>query len=159
MDSPRVLSIQSHVVSGYVGNKAATFPMQVLGFDVDCINSVNFSNHTGYPTIKGTKMDGDQLWDLFMGLEANGLARYSHMLTGYIGNESFLRMIVKVLVRLREICPKVVYVCDPVMGDEGKLYVSQDLVSVYRDEVVGHADVIVPNSFEAELLDWGGYKE
>ena len=48
-DSPeRILSIQSHVVSGYVGNKSATFPLQLLGFETDCINSVQFSNHTGY---------------------------------------------------------------------------------------------------------------
>eukprot|EP01135_Chromosphaera_perkinsii_P005527 Nk52_evm76s352 gene=Nk52_evmTU76s352 len=152
---PRVLSIQSHVVSGYVGNKAATFPMQVLGFDVDCINSVNFSNHTAYPIIKGTKMNGDQLWELFEGLRGNELHMgYTHVLTGYIGEVSMLRMIVKVLEILKRECSGsgLLYVCDPVMGDDGKLYVSKDLVSVYKDEVIQHADIIVPNMFEAELL-------
>ena len=49
--SERILSIQSHVVSGYVGNKSATFPLQLLGFETDCINSVQFSNHTGYEKV------------------------------------------------------------------------------------------------------------
>ncbi|CAI5983391.1 unnamed protein product, partial [Closterium sp. NIES-65] len=65
----RVLSIQSHTVQGYVGNKAAVFPLQLLGFDVDPINSVQLSNHTGYPTWKGQILDGEQLWALIEGLE------------------------------------------------------------------------------------------
>jgi len=70
----RVLSIQSHVVHGYVGNKAAVFPLQLLGFDVDVINSVQFSNHTGYTAKwKGQVLNGDELRDLIDGLEANGL--------------------------------------------------------------------------------------
>eukprot|EP00128_Syssomonas_multiformis_P004515 Colp12_sorted_trinity150504_noHs@30230 len=75
MSNKRVLSIQSHVVSGYVGNKAATFPLQTLGFDVDAINSVQFSNHTGYEIFKGSRLDGNQLWELFEGLEANDLLK------------------------------------------------------------------------------------
>lgn len=79
----RVLSIQSHVVSGCVGNNAAVFPLQLLGFEVDAINTVQFSNHTGYPTVKGAVLDGEGLWQLIEGLEANGLLRgYTHLLTG-----------------------------------------------------------------------------
>jgi pyridoxine kinase len=92
---PRVLSIQSHVVSGYVGNKCASFALQRCGFDCDAINSVHFSNHTGYPTFKGTIMDGQQLEEVVAGLESNGLLRYTHLLTGYIGSLSLLSAVVR----------------------------------------------------------------
>ncbi|CAH3152668.1 unnamed protein product, partial [Porites lobata] len=78
----RVLSIQSHVVSGYVGNDSATFPLQVLGFEVDTINSVQLSNHTGYEHIKGQVLDSKELKELFEGLKLNNLHQFSHLLTG-----------------------------------------------------------------------------
>ncbi|KAJ0954452.1 putative pyridoxal kinase [Helianthus annuus] len=113
---------------GYVGNKSAVFPLQLLGYDVDPIMSVQFSNHTGkllrYPTFKGQVLNGKQLWELIEGLEANNLLYYTHLLT----------------------------VCDPVLGDEGKLYVPQELVSVYREKVVPVASMLTPNQFEAEQL-------
>uniref|UniRef100_T1GRQ4 pyridoxal kinase n=1 Tax=Megaselia scalaris TaxID=36166 RepID=T1GRQ4_MEGSC len=116
----RVLSIQSHVVHGYVGNKSATFPLEVLGFEVDAINSVQFSNHTGYKVVKGQVLQEKELADLFEGLEKNNLLQhYSHLLTGYIGNASFLRQVSAIVKKLREINPNLIYVCDPVMGDNG----------------------------------------
>ena len=98
---PTVLSVQSHVVHGYVGNKSAVFPLQLQGFEVDTINSVQFSNHTGYPSFRGQVrclsyppqstqptrdfkvLDGDQLWTLVEGLQANQLFHYTHLLTGF----------------------------------------------------------------------------
>ncbi|KAJ4960578.1 hypothetical protein NE237_020488 [Protea cynaroides] len=151
-ETGRVLSIQSHVVRGYVGNKSAVFPLQLLGFDVDPINSVQFSNNTGYPTFKGQALNGQQLWDLIEGLEANELLYYSHLLTGYIGSVSFLETVLQAVNKLHSVNPKLTYVCDPVMGDEGKLYVPQELVSVYRERVVPVASMLTPNQFEAELL-------
>eukprot|EP00053_Salpingoeca_punica_P007285 m.66932 g.66932 ORF g.66932 m.66932 type:complete len:296 (-) comp14084_c0_seq3:226-1113(-) len=148
----RVLSIQSHVVSGYVGNKAATFPLQVLGFDVDAVNSVQFSNHTGYSSWTGAKLDDDGLWKLFEGLERNDLAHYTHLLTGYIGSAAVLRTVARIARRLKEINPDLIYVCDPVMGDHGKLYVPQESVEVYKSELLSLATVVKPNFFEAELL-------
>lgn len=151
--SPRVLSIQSHVVSGYVGNKCAVFPLQLLGFDVDPINSVQFSNHTGFPTWGGEIMDGEQLWRLIEGLEANGLCRqYTHLLTGYIGSLSLLQTIVRVAEKLRQYNPDLVYVCDPVMGDDGRLYVHPGMPPAYRDLIVPLSSVMTPNQFEAEQL-------
>lgn len=154
MSIPRVLSIQSHVVRGVVGNKSAVFPLQLLGLNVDAVNSVQFSNHTGYAGgFRGEVLQGDQLWALLEGLEANNLLRgYSHVLTGYIGSESMLLMVVRVLEKLREHNPSLTYVCDPVMGDNGNMYVPQELVKVYRETVVGFASVLTPNQFEAELL-------
>ncbi|KAJ8567425.1 hypothetical protein K7X08_019633 [Anisodus acutangulus] len=116
-DTGRVLSIQSHTVQGYVGNKSAVFPLQLLGYEVDPINSVQFSNHTGY-----------------------------------IGSVSFLNTVLKVVDKLRSVNPKLTYVCDPVMGDEGKLYVPPELVAVYREKVVPVASMLTPNQFEAEQL-------
>ncbi|PIA33519.1 hypothetical protein AQUCO_04100156v1 [Aquilegia coerulea] len=155
-ETGRVLSIQSHTVQGYVGNKSAVFPLQLLGYDVDPINSVQFSNHTGYPTFKGQVLDGQQLCDLIEGLEANNLLYYTHLLTGYIGSVSFLNTVLQVVDKLRTINPKLTYVCDPVMGDEGKLYVPPELVSVYREKVVPVASMLTPNQFEAEQL--AGFK-
>ncbi|GJP31177.1 hypothetical protein CLOM_g9837 [Closterium sp. NIES-68] len=148
----RVLSIQSHTVQGYVGNKAAVFPLQLLGFDVDPINSVQFSNHTGYPTWKGQILDGEQLWALIEGLEANGLLFYTHLLTGYIGSLSFLETVLRVVEKLRSVNPDLIYVCDPVMGDDGRLYIRPELVPIYRHKVVPVATLITPNQFEAEQL-------
>ncbi|OEL31180.1 Pyridoxal kinase [Dichanthelium oligosanthes] len=151
-DTGRVLSIQSHTVQGYVGNKSAVFPLQLLGFDVDPINSVQFSNHTGYPTFRGQVLNGTQLWDLIEGLEENDLLHYTHLLTGYIGSVSFLDTVLQVIDKLRSVNPDLVYVCDPVLGDEGKLYVPQELISVYQQKVVPVASMLTPNQFEVELL-------
>ncbi|CAO2817274.1 unnamed protein product [Amaranthus hypochondriacus] len=151
-ETGRVLSIQSHTVQGYVGNKSAVFPLQLLGYDVDPINSVQFSNHTGYPTFKGQVLNGKELWDLIEGLEANNLLFYTHLLTGYIGSVSFLNTVLEVVTKLRSVNPGLLYVCDPVLGDEGKLYVPEELISVYREKVVPVASMLTPNQFEAELL-------
>ncbi|KAJ9595624.1 hypothetical protein L9F63_013176 [Diploptera punctata] len=152
---PRVLSIQSHVVSGYVGNKSATFPLQVLGFEVDTINSVQFSNHTGYGYWKGQVLHENELAELMDGLHHNRLDHYTHLLTGYVGSASFLKQIAQVVQQLRKINPNLVYVCDPVLGDNGKLYVPEELVGIYRNTILPLADIITPNQFEAELLSGG----
>lgn len=150
----RVLSIQSHVVHGYVGNKSAVFPLQVLGFEVDNINSVQFSNHTGYTAgFKGQVLNESQLAEVFSGLEDNELLPlYTHLLTGYVGNPAFLREIANIVKKLRSANPALVYVCDPVMGDDGVMYVPKELLPIYRDEIVPLADIVTPNQFEVELL-------
>lgn len=148
----RVLSIQSHVVCGYVGNKSATFPLQVLGFEVDAINSVQFSNHTGYEHVKGQVLKSSELEELMEGLRLNDIHRYSHLLTGYVGDTSFLHAVVDVAKDLKKVNPRLIYVCDPVLGDNGQLYVPKELVPIYRDELIPFADIITPNQFETELL-------
>lgn len=152
----RVLSIQSHVVRGYVGNRAAMFPLQVLGFEVDAVNSVQFSNHTGYAHWKGQVLKSQELHELYEGLKVNDVNKYDYVLTGYTRDKSFLAMVVDIVRELKQQNSRLVYVCDPVMGDkwngEGSMYVPQDLPPVYRDKVVPVADIITPNQFEAELL-------
>lgn len=148
----RVLSIQSHVVRGYVGNKSATFPLQVLGFEVDSINSVQFSNHTGYAHWKGQVLTAEELNELYEGIKLNNVNHYNYVLTGYSRDVSFLEMVVDIIAELKKDNPSLVYVCDPVMGDHGAMYVPEMLLPVYRDKVVPVADILTPNQFEAELL-------
>lgn len=148
----RVLSIQSHVVTGYVGNKSATFPMQVLGYEVDAINSVQLSNHTGYDHFKGQVLDAGELQCVYDGLRLNKINHYSHLLTGYCGSESFLLEVVKVVKELKEVNPSLIFVCDPVLGDNGQFYVPQSLLPVYQKQLLPISDLITPNTFEAELL-------
>ncbi|CAL8388671.1 pyridoxal kinase [Gadus morhua] len=148
----RVLSIQSHVVRGYVGNKSASFPLQVLGFEVDSINSVQFSNHTGYAHWKGQVLTAEELNVLYEGIKLNNVNHYDYVLTGYSRDVSFLEMVVDIVAELKEANPSLVYVCDPVMGDHGAMYVPEMLLPVYRDKVVPVANILTPNQFEAELL-------
>ncbi|KAJ8367198.1 hypothetical protein AAFF_G00324410 [Aldrovandia affinis] len=148
----RVLSIQSHVVRGYVGNKSATFPLQVLGFEVDSINSVQFSNHTGYAHWKGQVLTADELHVLYEGIKLNDVNHYDYVLTGYTRDTSFLEMVVDIVQELKRANPNLVYVCDPVLGDHGAMYVPESLLPVYKNKVVPVAEIITPNQFEAELL-------
>ncbi|GAY43787.1 hypothetical protein CUMW_077230 [Citrus unshiu] len=138
-ETGRVLSIQSHTVQlSFLSNYWA----------MTWIQSIQYR----YPTFKGQVLNGQQLCDLIEGLEANNLLYYTHLLTGYIGSVSFLNTILQVVEKLRSINPNLIYVCDPVMGDEGKLYVPSELVSVYREKVVPVASMLTPNQFEAEQL-------
>nr|CAH7764422.1 unnamed protein product [Callosobruchus chinensis] len=151
-DFPRVLSIQSHVVSGYVGNKSAVFPMQLLGLEVDFINSVQFCTHTGYKKVTGQVLTEKDLSELMDGLIENEIDSYSYLLTGYIGAASFLQEIIKVVKHLKTKNPKLVYVCDPVIGDNGKIYVPKELIPIYKEFIIPLATIMTPNLFEAELL-------
>ncbi|KAJ1797781.1 putative pyridoxal kinase [Coemansia sp. RSA 2399] len=149
----RILSIQSHVVSGYVGNRAATFPLQLLGHEVDVINTVQFSNHTGYNTVRGTRFPDTHMRELFAGLCNNGLHRgYTHLLAGYIGNSGNVRAVEEIARELKRANPGLVFVLDPVLGDDGALYVPEELVPLYRDVLCPLADIATPNQFEAESL-------
>lgn len=120
---------------------------------MDYINSVHFSNHTGYEHgVTGDVLKGEQLRAILDGLERNGLLNDTgHLLTGYIGSESFLEAVLDVLKTLRKY-GNVRFVCDPVLGDKGKFYVPESLVKVYQETVVPMADVITPNQFEVEKL-------
>ncbi|KRT78517.1 hypothetical protein AMK59_6771 [Oryctes borbonicus] len=150
--SPRVCSIQSHVVYGYVGNKSATFPLQLLGFEVDAINSVQLSNHTGYPVVKGQVLTDKDFDDLVEGLLGNDLDIYTHLLTGYVGNLTFLDRIASFVKHVKEKNPNLIFVCDPVMGDNGHLYVPAELLPTYSKVLAPLADILTPNQYEIELL-------
>ncbi|KAL7074500.1 hypothetical protein ACQ4LE_006896 [Meloidogyne hapla] len=153
----RVLSIQSHVVRGYVGNKCAVFPLQLFGFEVDSVNSVHFSNHTQYEKgARGQRLNATDLEQVFEGLCANELERkYSHILTGYCGEPTFLQKVAGIVKHCKEYRPDLLYVCDPVLGDNGNYYVPKELCTIYREEILPLANIITPNVFELSELSGG----
>lgn len=151
----RVLAIASHVVYGYVGNKMATFVMQCLGCDVSAINTVNYSNHTAYKQVKGTKTSAEQIHDLYEGLKQSNLNNFDVLLSGYMPNAEDVQEVGRIGRDLKFNATtkpgSFFWVLDPVMGDEGKLYIPEDEVPQYK-YLLGEADLILPNQFEAELL-------
>ena len=150
--SPRILSVQSSVVYGYVGNKASVFPLQLLGFDVDPIHTCQLSNHTGYASFKGRRTTGDEFRTLVDGLAANGmLEQYRYLLSGYMATPDLLTEHALLVAELRRTHSLILYLCDPVMGDNGKLYVPAEFVGAYK-QLMRHADVMTPNQTELELL-------
>jgi len=152
MSAQRILSIQSHVVCGYVGNKASVFPLHLHGFQVDAINSVQLSNHTQYAHVKGQILKAQEVEDLYEGLKGNNVNFYDYVTTGYVGDPSFLETLARTVTDLRTKNPGIKYVCDPVMGDNGHFYVPEELLAVYQKSIVPIADVLLPNQFEAEKL-------
>lgn len=135
---------------GYVGNKSATLPLQLLGIEVDAVNSVQLSTHTGYRGgIWGQRLGGEDIDTLVRGLRGAGLlGAYSHVLSGYLGNVAALRAVLAAVRAVREANPRAVYVCDPVLGDNGRLYCPAELVPVYRSEALPLATLLCPNQFE-----------
>lgn len=151
--SPRILSIQSHTVHGYVGNKASTFPLQCLGLHVDAINSITLSNHPGYSSgFKGKVLEADQLTALIDGLSGNNLLGHDAVLTGYVRSLDLLQGVEAALKKVRSVNPSAIYICDPVLGDNGRFYVPEELAIFYRDVLLPLASVVTPNQFEAEVL-------
>ncbi|SCU91432.1 LAME_0E12486g1_1 [Lachancea meyersii CBS 8951] len=150
---PRLLATQSHVVHGYVGNKAATFPLQCKGWDVDCINSVQFSNHTGYGMDKvfGTATSAAELESVFTGLKE--FEDYDAMLSGYLPNRESVACMAKNHADLKRRDPSLTWLLDPVMGDDEELYVDENVIPEYKSLVASSlVDVITPNQFELEIL-------
>lgn len=147
-----VLSVQSHVTHGYVGGKAATFPLQCLGWDVDNINTVNFSNHTGYGFVKGSAISTEDMSALFKGLvDIN--CNYQAVVLGYIPSADLIDILAANIARMKVDNPDLLYLCDPVMGDQGQLYVDDSCVEAYRRLLeAANVDIITPNHFELELL-------
>jgi pyridoxine kinase len=119
--TPRALTIQSYTVHGYVGNKASTFPLQCIGFDVDAINTVEISNHPGYANGFTGKMTGvSNVTELLDGIEKNNLVDYDVVLSGYTRSLEVLGQIEAAVRRVKAARPDAKYVCDPVLGDNGK---------------------------------------
>ncbi|TDL26651.1 Ribokinase-like protein [Rickenella mellea] len=147
----RVLSIQSHVAYGYVGNKAAVFPLQCLDYDVDVVNTVNFSNHSGYGHFGGSKASADELRKIFRLMEDNGMLTPHRLVTGYIPGAEALSAVAELAKKLRARRRDMIYLLDPVLGDSGKLYVSQDVIPIYKS-MLPLSTIITPNWFEVETL-------
>lgn len=146
-----VLSIQSHVAYGHVGNAAAVFPLQRMGIEVMAVHTVQFSNHTGYGSWTGQVFDPAHIRDVLKGIEERGaLAKVDALLTGYMGAPAMAEIILELKAKLPA---QALWVCDPVMGDVGRgFFVQADIPAIFRDQVTPHAGIMTPNQFELEFL-------
>ena len=149
-----ILSIQSHVVYGHVGNASAAFPLQRLGHDVWSIHTVQFSNHTGYGAWTGRVFDGQAIEELMDGIAARGiLARCDGVLSGYMGSADIGQAILSAVARVRAANPQAIWCCDPVIGDVGRgIFVRPGIPDFMREHAVPAADIVTPNQFELTLL-------
>jgi pyridoxine kinase len=149
-----ILSIQSAVAYGSVGNAAAVFPLQRLGFEVWRVDTVLFSNHTGYGAWRGTVLDPKLVDEILRGIEERGvLARCEAVLSGYLGSVELGSVVLEVVRRVKRANPKALYCCDPVLGDADRgFFVRPELADFFRAEAVALADILTPNRFELETL-------
>ena len=150
----RFLSLQSHVAYGYVGNRAATFPLQRLGHEVWAVNTVEFSNHTGYGAWRGRTAPAEQVAEIVQGIEALGLLpRCDALLTGYVGDAALADVVLDTARRVRAANPRAIWCCDPVLGDiDTGIYVKPGIDTFFRERALPAADLVTPNHFELEHL-------
>lgn len=150
----RVLSIQSSVSYGHVGNSAAVFPMQRLGHEVMPVYTVIFSNHTGYGSWRGPMLSGENVRDVVTGIdERGGLDDVQLVLSGYQGGNDIGDAILDAVELVKRRNPAAVYACDPVLGSAASgCFVAPEVQSLIRDRVVPKADLITPNQFELGFL-------
>jgi pyridoxine kinase len=151
-----ILSIQSHVSYGYVGNRAATFPLQSLGYDVWAVNTVNFSNHTGYGKWAGQVLAPEHVRDVIHGIWDRDVTKQCQaILSGYVGDPAVGAVILEAATHVKKHKPDALYLCDPVMGDVGRgFFVREGILDFFKSHGLPAADIITPNHFEAEAL-WG----
>jgi len=149
-----ILSIQSHVAFGYVGNRAAVFALERLGYPVCAIHTVQFSNHTGYGRWTGEAFSAQHIRSVVDGLaQLQVLHNCQAVLSGYLGKPEMGEAILETVALARQYAPGCLYHCDPVMGDVGRgVFVAPEIVPFMRDCVVPTADILTPNHFEFELL-------
>jgi len=150
----KVLSIQSAVAYGHVGNSAAVFPLQRIGVEVLPVYTVNFSNHTGYGAWRGPLIAPDDVREVITGIEERGvLGEVDAVLSGYQGGEGIGDVIIDAVARVKAANPQAVYACDPVMGNATSgCFVAPAIPVLLRDKVVPVADIITPNQFELGFL-------
>ncbi len=151
-----VLAIQSTVAFGHVGNAAAMLPLQCLGHEVWPVDTVRFSNHPGHGRFRGQTTPSAAVAELIEGLEDLGLfARTDAVLSGYLGEPATGAVLARAVAAVKQANPQARYLCDPVMGDAGRIFVHADVPAVLRDQLVTLADIVTPNPFELGLLTGG----
>ncbi|MGF3055269.1 pyridoxal kinase PdxY [Microbacterium sp. YY-01] len=150
----QIVSIQSAVAFGHVGNSAAVFPLQRIGVEVLPVNTVNFSNHTGYGAWRGPLIAPDDVAEVITGIEErDAFASTDAVLSGYQGSEGIADVVIDAVTRVKQANPNAVYACDPVMGNaKSGCFVAPAIPDLLRDRVVPVADIITPNQFELGYL-------
>lgn len=149
-----ILSIQSHVAYGHVGNSAAVFPLQRLGCEVWPVHTVQFSNHTGYDGWRGEVFDAGLIREVVTGIEERGvLGECDGVLSGYAGSVKTGEAILDAVARVKAANPVARYCCDPVIGDVGRgVFVREGIPDFLKACALPAADVVTPNQFELERL-------
>ena len=150
----KILSIQSSVAYGHVGNSAAVFPLQRLGHEVWPVLTVHFSNHTGYGAWRGPLLAPTDVADVIDGIDDSGvLGEVDAVLSGYQGDPAVGAVILDAVARVKKLNPDAVYCCDPVMGDVGRgMFVRPGIPEFMRDTVLQQANILTPNHFELDFL-------
>ena len=150
----QILSIQSSVAYGHVGNSAAVFPLQRLGHEVWPVLTVHFSNHTGYGEWRGPLLPPDDVRAVVTGIEERGvLPTCDAVLSGYLGGPGICEVVVDAVERVKKANPDATYTCDPVMGNATSgCFVDPAIPPIIREQLVPHADIITPNQFELGFL-------
>lgn len=150
----KILSIQSAVAYGHVGNSAAVFPLQRIGVEVLPVYTVNFSNHTGYGAWRGPLIAPEDVREVIAGIEDRGvLGQIDAVLSGYQGSDGIGDVIIEAVGKVKAANPSAVYACDPVMGNaKSGCFVAPAIPVLLRERVVPVADIITPNQFELGFL-------
>ena len=150
----KVLSIQSHVAYGHVGNASAVFPMQRLGVEVWPVHTVQFSNHTGYGAWRGRVFDRASVEEIVQGIAERGvLGQCDAVLSGYMGSSEIGMAILDAVAAVRAANARALYCCDPVIGDTySGIYVRPGIPELLREQALPAADILTPNQFELNLL-------
>ncbi len=148
----QILSLQSSVATGAVGNSTAVFCLQRLGYDVARIDTVRFSNHPGHGGFAGGPADAAEMAALVAGIDARGLfAGCRCVLSGYLGSGAQGAVVADAVARAKRANPAAFFALDPVMGDRGRVFVKPDTVDAVR-ALEPLADMLFPNAFELALL-------
>lgn len=152
-----IISIQSQVVHGHVGNSAAVLPMLARGLNVAAVPTTLLSNHPGYETMRGRVLEADLVSDLLRGVEERGVIETSRFIvSGYLGSRANGEVVAAFVKRARRINPDIVFICDPVMGDSHLgVFVADEVVACLLDHLVPLADILTPNQFELGLMTQG----
>lgn len=149
-----IISIQSQVVHGHVGNSAAALPMQARRLNVAAVPTTLLSNHPGYETMRGRVLEPELVGDLLRGVEERGLVETSrYIVSGYLGSRANGEVVAAFVERARQLNPGITYICDPVMGDSNLgVFVADQVIECLLDHLVPLADLLTPNQFELGLL-------
>ena len=151
---PTVLSVQSRVAYGHVGNAASVFPLQRLGIEAWALDTVAFSNHTGHGEWRGAAVAAAEIAELFEGIAAlDVLPQIDAVLSGYLGDAATGPVLLDIVERVRAANPRALFCCDPVIGDvDTGSYVTPGIAEFFRDRALALADIVTPNLFELEYL-------
>ena len=149
-----ILSIQSHVSYGYVGNRVATFALQRLGHDVITVNTVQFSNHTGYGSWQGDIFSKEHIKSVWQGIKQRlAISNIDALLTGYLGDVELGELVKSIAKEIKQANPAALYCLDPVFGDVGRgIFAKLDLADYFRDTLINSASLMTPNHFEFDYI-------